>query len=349
MRVIGIDPGTKSFDIMGIEDEKIILDLSIPSIEVAQNPERLINIIEPLRPIDIIVGPSGYGLPLTPIQNLTQKEISLILPPEEKRVSVNEGIIKLLNLMKQKEFPVYFTPGVIHLTTVPLHRKINKMDMGTADKVCSVALAMKDEAELKKMDYKDTSFILVETGYAFTSVIGVKKGKIVDGIGGSSGGPGFLSLGALDSDLATRLHNFTHSSIFTGGAKYACGEEEITPQKLAKYHKKYLTAWNMLIESVVKSVAMINISTKNSKEILLSGRLAQIPEITRELQKELSSFGSIRDIRRGGEMAKEAAEGACIIGNGLLGGKYKGIVDSLKLREAKGTIYDYIYFKEQKL
>jgi len=45
-------------------------------------------------------------------------------------------------------------------------------------------------------------------------------------------------------------------------------------------------------------------------------------------------------------MAKEAAEGSCIIGNGLLGGKYKGIVDSLKLQEARGTIYDYIYFKE---
>ncbi|MCD6472234.1 DUF1464 family protein, partial [Candidatus Aerophobetes bacterium] len=39
MKVIGIDPGTKSFDIMGIEDEKVILDLSIPSMEVAENPE----------------------------------------------------------------------------------------------------------------------------------------------------------------------------------------------------------------------------------------------------------------------------------------------------------------------
>ena len=44
-------------------------------------------------------------------------------------------------------------------------------------------------------------------------------------------------------------------------------------------------------------------------------------------------------------IAKEAAEGAYIIGEGLLGGKYKGIVDSLKLREASGTMFDHILLK----
>jgi len=39
--------------------------------------------------------------------------------------------------------PVYFTPGVVHLNTVPSYRKWNKFDMGTADKVCCVALGIK--------------------------------------------------------------------------------------------------------------------------------------------------------------------------------------------------------------
>ena len=44
-----------------------------------------------------------------------------------------------------------------------------------------------------------------------------------------------------------------------------------------------------------------------------------------------------------------AAEGAYIIGEGLLGGKYKGIVDSLELRGAKGTMFDHILVKGAEL
>ena len=38
MRVVGIDPGTGSFDFFGMEGEKVILDTSVPVPEVARNP-----------------------------------------------------------------------------------------------------------------------------------------------------------------------------------------------------------------------------------------------------------------------------------------------------------------------
>ncbi|MCD6453377.1 MAG: DUF1464 family protein, partial [Dehalococcoidales bacterium] len=38
-------------------------------------------------------------------------------------------------------------------------------------------------------------------------------------------------------------------------------------------------------------------------------------------------------------------EGAYIIGEGLLGGRYQGIIDSLRLREAKGTMLDYVHLR----
>ena len=52
---------------------------------------------------------------------------------------------------------------------------------------------------------------------------------------------------------------------------------------------------------------------------------------------------------RQAKTAKEAAEGAFIIGEGLPGGRYQGIVDSLELRGASGTMYDYVRLKGVKL
>jgi predicted butyrate kinase (DUF1464 family) len=53
----------------------------------------------------------------------------------------------------------------------------------------------------------------------------------------------------------------------------------------------------------------------------------------------------VRKVGRKAGVAKEAAEGAYIIGEGLLGGKYQGIVDALQLRQARGTMFDYILLK----
>ena len=47
----------------------------------------------------------------------------------------------------------------------------------------------------------------------------------------------------------------------------------------------------------------------------------------------------------GDQEIQEAAEGAYIIGEGLLGGKYEGIVDCLQLREASGTMFDHVLLK----
>jgi len=251
----------------------------------------------------------------------------------------------VIRLMKDKGFPVYFTPGVIHLPTVPAYRKANKMDMGTADKVCCVALAIRDQAQQYSIDYNQTSFILVEMGYAFNAVIGVDHGKVVDGLGGTSGGPGFITLGSMDSELAVRLGKFPGIVLFSGGAKDASGKDDLTPEEMAREQPKYSASWNMMLESIVKGVVAIKVAVEKPREILLSGRLSGIPEITETLADKLSQFGVVRKVGRQARVAKEAAEGAYIIGEGLLGGKYKGIVDCLELRGASGTMFDYVLVK----
>jgi len=348
VRVIGIDPGTGSFDFFGMDGEKIILDTSVPVPDVAQNPRVLVDTVRSVFPLDMIVGPSGYGLPVTQIRDITERELTLMVP-DDKSIPLYDGIRMVIRLMKEEGFPLCFTPGVIHLSTVPAYRKASKMDMGTADKVCCVALAIRDQAELYGIDYSETSFALAEVGYAFNAVIGVEGGKIVDGFGGTSGGPGFITLGSMDSELAVRLGSFPGIVLFSGGAKDASGKDDLTPEELAKEHHKYSQAWNMLLESIAKGVAAMTVAVEKPREILLSGRLSGIPEITEALTTKLSKFGKVRKVGRQARVAKEAAEGAYIIGEGLLGGKYKGIVDSLELREARGTMHDYILIKGAEL
>ena len=348
MGVIGIDPGTGSFDFFGMDGEKIILDTSVPVPKIAQNPKVLLDTVRSVFPLDMIIGPSGYGVPITPIRDITESKLTLMVP-DAKGIPLCGGVRTVIRLMKDEGFPVYFTPGVIHLPTVPAYRKANKMDMGTADKVCCAALAVRDQAERYGIGYNETSFILVEVGYAFNAVIGVNGGKIVDGVGGTSGGPGFITLGSMDSELAVRLGRFPGVVLFSGGAKDMSGRDDLTPEELAREHHKYPEPWNMLLESIAKGVAAMTVSVGSPGEILLSGRLSRIPQIREALEDKLARFGKVRRLGRRASIAKEAAEGAYIIGEGLLGGRYKGIVDCLELKGASGTMFDHILLKGIKL
>jgi len=344
MRVVGIDPGTGSFDFFGMDGEEVILDTTVPVPEVAQNPRVLLDTVRRVFPLDMIVGPSGFGLPLTHIKNITERELSLMVR-EDKSVPLCEGIRMAIRLMKDEGFPVYFTPGVIHLPTVPAYRKANKMDMGTADKVCCAALAIRDQAERYGIGYDETSFILAEMGYAFNAVMGVEGGKIIDGLGGTSGGPGFITLGGMDAELVVRLRGFPGIARFSGGARDMSGKDDLTPEQMAEEQQKYSLSWNMMLESILKGIAAMMVAVEKPREILLSGRLSGITELAETLAGRLSRFGPVRRVGRQARVAKEAAEGAYIIGEGLSGGQYKGIVDALRLKEASGTMFDYILLK----
>jgi predicted butyrate kinase (DUF1464 family) len=122
MRVIGIDPGTVSFDVCGLEDGQVYLDTTLPSADFAANPQLLLDLLNSSPPLDLVIAPSGYGLPLVSIEDLATK--SAFYSPwwmnaSEDEIPVLGGMGKVIRLLKESGLPVIFMPAVIHLPTVP--------------------------------------------------------------------------------------------------------------------------------------------------------------------------------------------------------------------------------------
>src|SRR5262249_10816729 len=133
-------------------------------------------------------------------------------PDERDRAGGVTGFSSVLRAFCAASLPVVFLPGVIHLPTVPAHRKINRIDLGTADKVCVAALALAlsdDPARCAAWG--------VELGSAFTACLVLSEGRPVDGVGGMSGPFGWAGGGAWDGEAAYLLSPLTKSDLFRGG------------------------------------------------------------------------------------------------------------------------------------
>jgi predicted butyrate kinase (DUF1464 family) len=351
-RAIGIDPGTVSFDVCGLDDGGVFLDTTLPSPEFASNPQALIDLLQAARPVDLIAAPSGYGLPLVPIEAFEDQErflFTLVDERERGRIPVLGGMGKMIPLMKASGLPILFLPGVIHLPTVPPHRKANKIDMGTTDKLCCLALGIYDQARRYGIGYEETSFIFAEVGGAYTAVMAVQGGKVVDGIGGTVGGPGFFSLGSMDGELAYLLGSFHKELLFTGGAAFVTGRPDLSPEDfadLAEQDERAHTAWEALMEGVVKSVAAELAVVSEPREILISGRLCRTEKIRQELTRRLAAFGPVRRVEGFASVAKEAAQGAALIADGLAGGRFRELVAVMEIRGARGTALDHLYIRD---
>ncbi|MBD3229673.1 MAG: DUF1464 domain-containing protein [Candidatus Lokiarchaeota archaeon] len=350
IKVIGIDPGTKLWGIVGLEGRSIIYENSFPTKRIIDNPELLINILNSIENIDLIVAPSGYGIPITNIKDLTNEKIFELTLKRQEEGSQLVGLGKVIDLLIKKDYNAFFIPGVKLLPTIPKHRKINKIDMGTADKVCTAALAIYDQSKHLNINYTDTNFILLELGSGFTAVLGVEGGKIVDGIGGSSGPIGFISGGAIDGELAYYIKNIKKSTIYQGGITSIIGSSQVSPEEfniMIEKDNKFKLAFDAFIESVIKNFKAMTISVKNPKEILLSGRISYQSKVKKALKEILSDIAPVRNIKglSGSQYTKEAAQGAALIANGLAGGDFRSLVECMKLIEAKGSIFDDIYYK----
>ena len=371
VKAVGVDSGTKTMDIYGFDDEngKVLVDLALSREAVTENPGVVIDKLREAQQasgrIDAIAGPAGYGLPLQKAKDASHEDIALatfVTQADVERKLKIVGLRQLMQLMKNTEdLNIWFTPGVIQLPTVPEYRKANRIDMGTSDKVPSAILAVKDQAERLKIGYDETSLIVVEIGFAYTSAMAVKNGQIVDAMAGTAGFPSFSGMGFLDGEfaygLANTVEDFSKLMLFSGGAAAVAGFDTSKPIEEfingAKTSEKIRAGLNLMLESIVKDVASLLPSVK-PKEIILSGRFTNTPEFNAIVKNRLEAFfseiGAKIDVVRihgNAKIAKGAAEGAAMLANGIAHGKYEEIVNVMKLRESKGGIFDQVHLDEK--
>ncbi len=353
VRVLGIDPGSGSWDVLGLDDidghEEIFLDISIPTKKVLQEPELLLQVIEKNQPLDAVLAPSGHGIPLKEISRITDEDIARANLRRNKDPSIM-GIARVLYALRDANIKGFAMPGVKQLGSVKPFLKYNKLDMGTADKVCCAAAAVVDQAKLLGIPVQDTSFILVEVGIGFNAVLAVEGGKIIDGIGGSLGGMGFTAAGALDGEVAYLLDRISKHTIYAGGLSTIAGHPELSPQELflmAKKDELIKEAVNGFFHDMVKDVISLVPSferIENIKEIIISGRASpDIKEgLTRILPRRVlqSSPRIINSIAR---ISKIAAQGAAFIANGLAGGKHANLVETMALADSNYDILGGIF------
>ncbi|BDB97112.1 acetate kinase [Saccharolobus caldissimus] len=193
MIFVGIDPGSETYAFAFINElGSIVKYFEIPSDLVEKDSMRLAKLISNYNPVAVAL-PSGHGLPFYNIKNINNKEIFLLTLKDPNE----SGPLRNFLLSAKQYLSLYnsFTiPSVIELNSVPIERKIDVIDMGTADKVCA--------AFFYRIYLNMKNFILVEMGRKFTAILIVIDGKIVNGYGGT-----YLS--GLDGEVAYLLHKYS--------------------------------------------------------------------------------------------------------------------------------------------
>jgi predicted butyrate kinase (DUF1464 family) len=322
IRAAGSDPGTSSLDLLVLEHGAVAAQGRFTPEELKADRSAAVRWLEERGPFDLVSGPSGYGLPLVRKEECTERDLallSLVRPDERGTARGVAGFTSLVRTFRESSLPVVFLPGVIHLPTVPSHRKLNRIDLGTPDKLCVAALALKKSR---------VPFLLVEMGSAFTACLVLKDGQVVDGLGGTAGPIGLASGGAWDGEMAYLLSPLAKADLFAGGVASVPDRAEGR------------TAFR---EGLVRTAAGLRAVTPFD-QIVLSGRALETePQLVEAVVADLSRFAVVHRLESlPGAWVKHAAQGAALIADGLAGGANANLVQQLRLRDASGTVLDWL-------
>src|SRR5437763_5752809 len=120
LRVAGTDPGTSSLDVLILEDGAVSDQCRFPSEQLQADPSLPVRWLTERGPFHLVAGPSGYGLPLAPAWNCTDRDLALmaLVRPDDR--GQGQGVLRfsaLVRAFRSAPLSVLFLPGVIHLPT----------------------------------------------------------------------------------------------------------------------------------------------------------------------------------------------------------------------------------------
>lgn len=359
LRVVGVDPGTKTFDVVVLEDGVVKAEKSIETVVVAKDPSTLISAVEAYE-ADLIVAPSGYGVPVTRgVEVLEPRrfavEILLLSTEEDIRRGIEAGELGIWvydalakaveHLVKKFSNNVLFLPSIVLLPTIPVYRKLNKIDMGTVDKLAATFMAIHSYSQREEMDYRKVNIIVAELGFGYNAVIAVDSGKVVDGIGGTCASIGTLTAGTLDLEAVVRVEHWDRWDVFHGGLFYYVNtfDMEVLAKAFERGEEPLASAFKGFVEAVAKDIMKALVATPHAEAIVLTGRHSKVGAVKRLLQELLKDINVlVAEPIKGAQLSKEAAQGYAAIGEGIAGGLFKDLVKHMEIERACGTVADYL-------
>ena len=357
MRILGIDPGTRSFDLVVVEDGRVVWEYSIETGEVAREPGSLLEAIREAGRVDAIAGPSGYGVPVTESRDVVDPrrlavEVLLLSTEEDIADGVRRGdpgimVYKALAeavvaLCSDESRRTIFIPGVVHLPTLKPGAKYNRLDLGTADKLAVAALALYQYA---RDDPGRADMMVLEMGYGYNALMLVEKGRITWGLGGTSLSTGMLTAGPLDLEVVVMGRRWERSDVFHGGVMGAC--EPLDPGEAVEEARRggpCREAYESMMEGIATVIAGIH-ARRGVRRLVLSGRLTSLKGLVDDLASRLPGTVEVEILPplEGSRRTKHAAHGYALVVEGLLGGRASRVVESLRVREAGGTALDWVH------
>jgi predicted butyrate kinase (DUF1464 family) len=134
--------------------------------------------------------------------------------------------------------------------------------------------------------------------------------------------------------------------LFSGGAASVAGADDDSVDWLAAPSTPQAkTAWFAYMEGAVKAIATMLVSAPSAREVVVSGRIGEFDRVREDLMRRLATVApqlAIHRLRGFARVAKQGAQGAALVANGLAGGREAALVSTMGILRATGTVLDHL-------
>ena len=310
MLSLGVDFDTTAWRVAAWDEDRAA---DLHTFGSAEELWEFVDVLRSVHPATPLVLPSGFGVPLTRVAEIMDQDIFEMTL--ERRWQSTDTLGRFLAEARRRALRAYCIPAVKLLPSVPPHRKLNRVDLGTSDVLCAAVWAIHC---LSSADHPRSTcdFVLLHTRPGARSLLVVRAGQVVDGIGANAGHPELGQSEPLCGLASQPAHDRTVSRA-TGTSDHVAGYSQ-----------------EACCEALQKQVFGLLGFHKLSRVILTGVRRAEISQTLKE-QLPIASLPTPLD-------GFEPALGAAIVAAGLTGGPSDKLVEHLGLREARERVLDWI-------